>query len=75
MSAHQAQFPIRVMARVLRVSASGLLRVALAARFGPSDKGRRSDPTHPHNPCGVPGNLGGSPRACGAEGRRHGHRP
>jgi hypothetical protein len=38
MSAHQAMYPIRTMARVLKVSASGLLRLAEPTCFGSGDR-------------------------------------
>jgi putative transposase len=50
MSAHQAQFPIRVMARVLRVSASGFYawrsRPASARATGDADLTRRIRTIH-----------------------------
>ena len=43
MSAHQAMYPIRTMARVLKVFGLGLLRLAEPTSFGSGDRRRRSD--------------------------------
>ena len=70
MSAHQAMYPIRTMARVLEGFDLGLLRLADPTRFGSGDRRRRSDASYPHDPRWIAWNLWRAACSRRAEGRR-----
>lgn len=74
MSAHQATFPIKTMARVFGVSASGDSSLARQTRFGASDDRSGRGAQDPHDPRRLARNLWRAAHPCRVQGGRRGHR-